>query len=760
VLSAACSGSDSTGPNIVEHVEITGAQSIQAGQTVQLNGRVLDQNNNVVTGRTLTWSSSNTGIATVNPSTGLVSGVGPGTATITARSGNVSNTVDIPVTASLSITGVAPAVLRAGENGTVTGTGFSADVLSNSVTISGERVSITSSTNTSITFSIPANICLPTGPAEVRVTVAGQQTSPFGHPFESTSSPTTIPLGQQVVITNPANFCVRLAASSSNEAYVVGVQSIAEDVTQVTSVRVNGAAAAGQASAVLAQRAIEPFAFTTSQVFASARAQYRARHRAAEMQMRLNERQWLRGRSLPHYLAAQPGLASASIPSTVAVGDTINIRVPKRANNCTQFTEIRAVVRLIGQRGVWLDDVANPANGLTLADVQAASTQLDQDIHPTITAHFGNLSDLDNNGGRVAMVITKEVNRDGEALGVVAPADFFPRTGSNSCPSSNVGETMYIRAADPTGIHGTAFSAQVAREELFITVAHELVHVIQFGRRVTNPNATTFAEVWELEGQALIGEETIGHVLTGRSTGQNYGLDVAFAGTDLSDIEDPYPYYFDKFFDLWAYHGLQWNGNTPDPNIQVSGAPEQCSWLAAEEQGNTGPCQEWRPIYGVPWLLLRWISDQFSSRYGTGEPGLQRALIDHTRDGFETLADVTGTSISELLAQWSASLYVDDCAGRIVSPCGTGVTFNSRLLLPSWNLASINGAGPPRLISTVGLRPRERTFGIFSEEFQVRGGSTAYFRLSGSRPAFTVGARTGNGGTLPGHMQVWIVRVE
>jgi hypothetical protein len=748
-LLAACGGGDGMGPGpqIIERVEISGAQSIAVGATVQLTARVLDQNNNVLV-RTITWSSSNPAIASVVPNTGLVTGHAVGSVTITATSGTNTAGANIPVTAILAISGVTPAVLRAGEAGTINGSGFSPDILSNTVTLSGERVNVTAATGTSLQITVPASVCLPTGPAVIRVTVAGQASNSFGHPFEGAGTPLNVPLGQQVLITNPANFCLRFAAATGNESYLVGVQSIAEDVRTVTSVRVNGAAAAGQAPPpATVQRSIAtgPFSLNLSSLFMSPRARRLALHRAAEMETRLSEAQWQRFKGVPHYPQSQ--LAAASIPANVAVGDTLTIRVPKRVNGCTQFTEIRAVARVIGTRGVWLDDVQNPVNGLTLTDFQNASMLLDNEIYATNTGHFGNLSDLDGNGGRIAMLVTKEVNRDGNALGTVHSADFFPRTGTNSCPSSNFGETMYIRAPDPNGVFGEAFPADVARDELFITVAHEMVHIIQFGRRITNPNAQSFPTPWELEGQALIGEEINGHAKTGRSTGQNYGFSVAFAGTGLQDVDnDPYPFYFDKFFDLIFYYGLQCSGASCDQVNQVLGAPEQCSWLALAEFGNDGPCDEWRPIYGVPWLLLRWMSDQFSSRFATGEPGLQRALIDHTQDGFETLATVAGIPISELLAQWSAALYVDD---RVP-------TAAARLTVPSWNLVSVE----VELIRTAHLTPRARSFTTFTDDVQVRGASTAYFRVTGTRPAFTLGARTSAGGTLPNHMQMWVVRLE
>src|SRR6184192_451112 len=72
--------------------------SVPAGQGVQLTATLKDANGNTLTGRTVTWSSDNTAVATVSGS-GLVSGVAAGAATITATSEAKSGTSAITVTA-------------------------------------------------------------------------------------------------------------------------------------------------------------------------------------------------------------------------------------------------------------------------------------------------------------------------------------------------------------------------------------------------------------------------------------------------------------------------------------------------------------------------------------------------------------------------------------------------------------------------------------------------------------------------------------
>ena len=73
------------------------AASVQAGQTQQLTATLKDASGNVLTGRTVTWSSGNTTVASVN-GTGLVTAKVAGSATITASSEGQSGPAAITVT--------------------------------------------------------------------------------------------------------------------------------------------------------------------------------------------------------------------------------------------------------------------------------------------------------------------------------------------------------------------------------------------------------------------------------------------------------------------------------------------------------------------------------------------------------------------------------------------------------------------------------------------------------------------------------------
>ena len=66
------------------------------GTTVQLSAEVRDQNDRVMAGATVTWTSSANSVATVDAS-GLVTGVAVGAATITASAGSGQGTAEITV---------------------------------------------------------------------------------------------------------------------------------------------------------------------------------------------------------------------------------------------------------------------------------------------------------------------------------------------------------------------------------------------------------------------------------------------------------------------------------------------------------------------------------------------------------------------------------------------------------------------------------------------------------------------------------------
>ena len=84
------------------------AEFTALGATVQLSAEVRDQNGQVIAGATVTWTSSNTTVATVDAA-GLVTAAGNGTATISATAGTVSGSGAVTVAQEVRGVEVLPA---------------------------------------------------------------------------------------------------------------------------------------------------------------------------------------------------------------------------------------------------------------------------------------------------------------------------------------------------------------------------------------------------------------------------------------------------------------------------------------------------------------------------------------------------------------------------------------------------------------------------------------------------------------------------
>jgi len=98
--------------------------SVQRGATVQLAAAVTDASGAIVTNRALTWTSTNTAIAIVSTS-GLVTGVAPGSASIIAALDGKADTAGIAVvTVPVASVTLQPATLTlgAGQSTTLTAT--------------------------------------------------------------------------------------------------------------------------------------------------------------------------------------------------------------------------------------------------------------------------------------------------------------------------------------------------------------------------------------------------------------------------------------------------------------------------------------------------------------------------------------------------------------------------------------------------------------------------------------------------------------
>ena len=661
----------------------------------------------------------------------LGSNIGAHTATATVSSAP-SIVVSFEATApgGLTLASVSPTPLVEGQTAVLNGAGFSPTLANNRVKIGGVNASVTAATGTSLTVLVPTSNCQPARSVPVQVTVATEASNTISQSV-TPSSFTVVGVGQQLVLQTPAEFCLQFAASSSPEEYLIGVQSTSEVVSSLTPVTLTAVAQPAAASTVPAA-AIERPTPAHRVSLTTPTEKRRHRHYARERPIRNWEREHFSAMRTAAGRSLSTGNARAGlVPADAQVGDVIPVRVPSfDGDPCSDFASTDAIVRVIGSHAIWLEDTENPPDGYTLADIQTLSQLFDSKIYATDVDYFGTPSDVDGNQ-RIAVLVTKEVNAVGGLLGFVFGGDLFGRT---DCQASNEAEIFYSAAPDPAGTFALgAYPREAALLDLPGTVAHEFTHIIQFSRRIAL-NAPGPLVVWEAEGQAVLAEEIVGHAVEGRTPGQNYGGAIAFNADDPSSM-DWYSYGFIQAATYFGYDG----GPT-----RVSGAPEECSWL---DNAENGPCVQGSLVYGPPWLLLRWLSDQYGPTFSGGEQGLQKALIENPASGYANISAVVGVPIRTLLAQWAATLYTDDLAP----------TVTSRLTLPSWNLLDVYSGAP----EAAQLTPRPRTFASFSDQFSVRAGSSAYFRLGGASVAATaVRMRNGSDGPLPSVMQVFVVRLQ
>ena len=94
---ASCGDGGTDAPSLVAIVTVSPAElTLPVGESQQLTATMRDQAGNQLDGRSVTWATTEATVATVSV-TGLVAGVGPGSATVTATSEGKSGSVAVSV---------------------------------------------------------------------------------------------------------------------------------------------------------------------------------------------------------------------------------------------------------------------------------------------------------------------------------------------------------------------------------------------------------------------------------------------------------------------------------------------------------------------------------------------------------------------------------------------------------------------------------------------------------------------------------------
>lgn len=704
------------------------------GDTATVSATVRDANGNVVPVAPVSWRSSDTTRVRVSAA-GLVTAVADGDAAVTALSGTAAGGLNATVLPSwgglITITAIEPGVLVQGETATIRGTGFSPTATENEVTIGGYAAQILTSSTTSLQVVVPSSGCEP--PRRTAAIVRRGSSGATQTVDVTPDSLWTLAVGAGVLARSG---CAHLAAGSGSEQYLVGVVSTADAPSSLISVQLQG-----RAGDLLAATPSPPRvgdwaeAFAVRRRFGGAapvgpapagaswpiddrRREMLLQHTEAEAQLRSRDAALLSRLGPAARLAPLRAPSAAGPEPAPNVGDVLDMKVPE---DCTTGVSVQAEVRYVGTAAIWLEDVANPITAFSTAQYQSLDQLLAQDGLPVINSYFGGFADIDANG-RTIVLVTKEVNEKDNLLGFVNFADLFP-----SCSAANSAEVFYGVAPDPTGMHGSAYSAQEVLDLYPSLIVHEVTHVAQVTQYAYG--TADLKRTWELEGGATLAEQLVGYRILGHGSGQDLGYTSwrqGLAGQWYSAWAN----------DLALYFGYSNAGRR-------AGAPEECSWVGRESEGNTGPCINGRAPYGTPATLLRFILDEYGAAYAGGESALMSDLTASGFSGLQNLEQLTGEDAAYLLTLFGITLWAD---GRIWDS------------LTSWDLYDIFRNLP----ADAQLQPYTSAAAEPSLAVSVRAGSTAYLEWSPQpiHAPTSIGLRGPAGGDASPSLALWVVRIQ
>ena len=710
-------------------------------------------------GDSLTYAAASSNLQVVRPwVTGadlLIQAVSPGTSTVTFSAYDPEGLsarieFDVTVLGPVAISGTDPAVLLEAATATVFGSGFSATAAQNQVSIGGLAARVTAATETALSIEVPRADCLPPRRAELRVTVGEWSDARTVGVTPRSQEDLELPQGSYWY-TYAGDGCVHLPGSASRGEYLIGVVSVSEDPASLTGVTLTGmpgdatvvgaegarvvvAAALGteEHKRAVAEFSGGPFRQVSSVQSANGFEEFLLADDTLRMRRALAHNEIMaRNDALLRRLGRATPPAVADARRELQVGDTLTLFADFH-NTCTNSGQVSAVVRLVGNSSIWLDDRDNPAETFTdseLADLDAFYAANVEGVHDE---YFGGLSDVDGNG-RFLVLMTKEVNREGVG-GWVWPADLYP---TQRCATSNQAEVFYGQVPDPNGSVGDAVTKQAALDYYPTVLTHEVTHLVQANGWVFGNAGYTS---WKSEGGATLAEQLVAYRLFGHDSGQELGWS-AYSASD----DSRYWYWNAWVADMAAFWGWDWRGTG---NARIFGAPEECSWVGGEDEGNSGPCLG-DSVYGVPSMVLRYALDRWGADYPGGERAMMRRLTRSPARGFASLVDVSPDQawrMEHILSDFYIALWLDLQGGQAY-----GMT--------TWNLQDIFG----NLRSNARLQPH--TSSSISPRLtgrRVRAGSALYFHWTptGALSPTSIKVTSPGGGPVPDHISVWALRVR
>ena len=709
----------------------TDSVTIMVGDTLRLSATPTDANGHTVSGVAIKWTSSAPGVASVN-TTGLMRGASRGQAVVAASSGTAADSATVTVhdPSLVTVTRVEPMVLIEGSAATVHGWGFSPLAGENDVFVGGLPARVLSSTATRLSITVPRADCLPPREVLLRVsTTVGRDSVAIGSTPLSAEDQDWPQFEWRH--TSGGDGCMHLPGNAEGGEFLIGVTSVSEDPSHLA--RVTLAGRPGDASILAAHKgsAVPHAGRVAYSRYPAPLISAASRVRAPPVISGGGPQQVPGGLELPgagrfvgHAEAmarnqalagelGQPDWSAGPSPAAVArsslsKGDTVTLK--------TGWNDVEAVVRFVGNHMVWLDDVANPAEPFTDAELMEQDAFYSSHVKPVNEAYFGRLSDVDGNG-RFLVLMTVEMNRRGIS-GEVNQCHQFPR---KQCHFSNEAEFMAVRAPDPDGLYGHPVSRESVLSGLPGLVAHEVTHLVQFSETLLA--GLPRKRDWELEGGAEMAVELVGYRLSGHASGQDLGYAEWTAGRLYGNW-------------LWGLFGYFSGGR---------GAPEECTWLTYwGVGGNDGPCAS-SLNYGVGALVHRFAMDRWGGSYPGGERALLKRLTQSPLQGFASLVDVSpGWSIERILAEFYITLWLEGTAGHDTP----GMT--------SWDIHDIVSRFDD--YDSRWLKPYSSSSATPSVSARIRAGSSMYFHWTPDGPLPPTSFKVEPAGDGP--VFVWAIRTR
>ena len=706
LVAAGCS--ESSGPKVVPvaSVSIVGnPTTLQLGSSVTVSAQAKDADGAILTGRTFTWSSNSNSIASVGPD-GTITGLSVGQVQITATAEGKSGTITVnivPVPVALVTVTLSSSQISVGQMTQATAT--IVDALGRP--LQGRPVSWSSSQPSVSTVNQSSGLVTGVGgggPVSIIATVEGVTGSAplFVSAVVSCTSTFQMFVGERKLLSGAerSSFCVSAAGASE---YVLIPFNASPVAAASSSFQLSGANTVSPASASI----------LSNTTFGRVPLLGEVDDRSIELAFRARERNELtpalssfrsRSRARDRFTPS----AITGIPAEPAVGAIFSINVSVTGNTCTSAKQLRdARVAAVTPKVIVLIDTQAPTGGYTDDELRGFAETFEQFGLPVDTVNFGSPTDIDSNN-RFIILFTGTVNAlSGNSGGIVgglqASRDLFPVT---ECVASNEGEMFYMPVPDPTSvINGTYTNKAEVSRRVQATLAHELQHLINAGRRIYVNDANSFEEVWLNEGLSHIAEELVYYQVSGNTRGTNIGLPRVQSSQAQLDAVNVY---------------------------QVQNLGRLITYLRATESNSPYAQDDKLETRGATWQLLRYAAD----RTGGDERLKWRAMVN-SQDAGQAVFNAAFGSITAMTRDFAITQYLDDT----IIPATPAFAF------PSWNfrslLPALNNGVFPLVTRTLLTNPLDVTLaggGAAYVKFGVAAGASASISASaaGQAPAAAV----------------------